>query len=182
MSVDPQIRHQRRMVFRMVVVCAIVAYGSLWFQQKEDERKAREAELRALVEEATRPPPAVDEGPKIPKSFVPGARTWLRPPEITERGPIEGVEDGLRQLGLASSDCLQSWWMLDPALRSIELHLVIEPGELKEAWLADHERVPAGPLDCLAEQVYALDWGSVPDAPLEVGYTLDFDPDALPGG
>ena len=179
MSVDPQIRHQRRMVFRMVVVCAIVAYGSVWFQQKEDARKATEEALLALAEQA--PAPA-DEGPKVSKSFVPGAKTWLRGALPAELAPIEGVEDGLRQLGLASSDCLQSWWMLDPALRSIELHLVIEPTGLAEAWLADHERAPAGPTDCLAEQVYALDWGSVPDAPLEVGYTLDFDPDALSGG
>ncbi len=181
---DPQIRFQRRMVFRMVVVCAIVAYGSLWFKQKEEARLAREAELLALTEAALAPPPEVaDDTPKVPKSFVPGARTWLRPPsDPVELVPIADVEDGLRQLGLASSDCLQAWWMLDPALRSIELHLLLEPGGVGEVWLADHERVPAGATDCLAAQVYALDWSGQPDAPFEVGYTLAFDPDALSGG
>jgi len=167
------------MVFRMVVVCAVVAYGSIWFQQQDDARKARDTELDALVADALRDPPPAEPAVALARDTP----TELSAPEgLATAGPVASLEGGVRALALGARGCLQSWWMLDPRLRGVDLHLAIEPGGLSGARVSAHAEAPAAAAACLAAAAWGLDWSGLPEAPLDLDYSLDFDPDAAPDG
>ena len=105
-----------------------------------------EPEDRAEAELPTEPPEQVEVKPprSEPRSWSPGARSPLAAPP--PGGKVLLVED-----------CLQQWWMLDPAL-SGELVVELEQGAGGlEATVLDHDSLPERVELCLASAIHGLD-------------------------
>ena len=43
-------------------------------------------------------------------------------------------------------------------------------------WIKDRSQVPSGPLACIANAVYPIDWGGLTEAPLEVTVRVRYEP------
>jgi hypothetical protein len=75
----------------------------------------------------------------------------------------------------SASRCLDGWAQEDPSLaQGIVLAISMDGQGLKDVWIKDRAEAPSGPLACLSNAVYPIDWGGLTKEDLlltvKVGY------------
>jgi len=72
--------------------------------------------------------------------------------------------------------CLDRWAELDDSLQSgVVLAFTLDAQGLQEVWIQDRSDVPSGPLKCIADAVYPVDWGGLTDAPVKVTIKIRYE-------
>ena len=121
-------------------------------------------------------PPAFDAGlAHHPRQLDRGGDGPIdkRPPEQRGRGSSDRLRQELRQRLDTALDgaqaCLESWAEQDDSLASgVMLAFTLDARGLQDVWIMDREGVPGGPLACIANSVYPIDWSGLAEAPMKV--------------
>jgi hypothetical protein len=72
------------------------------------------------------------------------------------------VRDLLGQMEQRAEACLASWATEDESLKQgLMLAIDIDEMGLQDVWFVDRTEVPSGPLACISNAVYALDWSGL---------------------
>ncbi len=67
------------------------------------------------------------------------------------------------------SACIARWGELEPGLEGrVLVEFELDERGLSDAWIADHDGVPEGTLDCFSEAVWHIDWEGTVALPLTV--------------
>ncbi len=76
-----------------------------------------------------------------------------------------------------TEQCLQRWTAVDPSLEAgVMLAFSLDADGLDEVWLEDRAEVPEGPLHCLSEGIYRIDWAGLTKHPLKVTDKISYRP------
>jgi RNA polymerase sigma-70 factor (ECF subfamily) len=125
------------------------------------------------------PPPVANAVAPVPSS---GSPPKLRPPGP---GPLRNrlgaeappnidevqarVRDKLDTVHAKAARCLAGWFAPDPALqKGVMLGIELDAVGLQRVWIDDLVDIPTGPLTCLSNAVYELDWGGIVAKPVTV--------------
>jgi len=180
-AIDPfdiDVRGQRRAVFRLVIVAGVILVMSMAGKKSRERAEAAQLVAPAPAHLETSPVQSrVTPEAREPHTFAPGARTPVpRPlptrtsvaPPLAPAPTDTGAEDLQLREALHATleevvpdvrDCLQMWWMLDPALSgAVEVEFALTEQGLGEVEILDHSDVPVGPLSCFATALYGVDW------------------------
>jgi hypothetical protein len=77
----------------------------------------------------------------------------------------------------AAQACLDSWSEQDDSLDAgVMLAFSLDDRGLQQVWIQDRQGVPAGPLACIANAVYPIDWGGLTTEPVEVTVPVKYEP------
>jgi hypothetical protein len=94
-----------------------------------------------------------------------------RRPDGARNAPVNVVQirERFREVDDAVERCLSRFAAEDPALaQGVMLAFTLDADGLQDVWIVDHEDVSAGPLTCLSEAVYGVDWSGLTRDPLQV--------------
>lgn len=81
------------------------------------------------------------------------------------------IQDNMEDVREDIAGCINDWLAVEPNIEGkVNVGFRINADGLQEAWIADHESVPDGPLTCFASAVYAADWEGISDQPVEVTF------------
>lgn len=129
------------------------------------------APLPAFDAGATRHPRRLDRGGDGPKDKRPGPR---RPDsDALKKALFQRLDQALD----AAQTCLDAWSEQDDSLDAgVMLAFGLDDRGLQQVWIMDREGVPAGPLACIANSVYPIDWSGVTNEPLEVTVPIKYQP------
>jgi hypothetical protein len=124
-------------------------------------------------------PPA--PAPRHPKALAPGYGTFVdrRPnPGPDSARVTDELHSRMAEVRAAAARCLDGWAQADPSLEGgVMLAFSIDDRGLKEVWIMDHDEAPSGPLACLSNAVYPVDWSGLTKDPMRVtvrvGYAQD---------
>jgi RNA polymerase sigma factor (sigma-70 family) len=109
-------------------------------------------------------PPARLEpvGSSLPRNRLPET-----PPNFKEM-QVQ-VHARLEEFHARADRCLQGWSAPDPALaKGVMLAIELDPDGLQSVGIEDMVDVPSGPLSCLSDAVYGLDWSGIVDRPMKL--------------
>lgn len=78
----------------------------------------------------------------------------------------------------SAAHCLDGWAQADPSLDAgVVLAISVDDRGLKDVWIMDRDEAPSGPLACLSNAVYPVDWSGLTKAPMrltvKIGYARD---------
>jgi hypothetical protein len=120
---------------------------------------------------ATRHPRRLDRGGDGPRDKRPGPR---RPDsDALKKALFQRLDQALD----AAQTCLDAWSEQDDSLETgVMLAFSLDDRGLQQVWIMDREGVPAGPLACIANSVYPIDWSGVTNEPLEVTVPIKYEP------
>jgi hypothetical protein len=115
------------------------------------------------------PPPhfATAPGPRLGPvgPGFPANKLGRTPPDFEAKQAR--VHDLLEALNARADECLAQWSAPDPALeKGVMLGIDFDPTGLRSVWIKDLVEIPDGPLRCLSDAVYALDWSGIADQPM----------------
>jgi hypothetical protein len=108
------------------------------------------------------PPPRLERGGGLPRD---------RRPEAARNAPVNVVQirERFREVDDAVERCLSRFAAEDPALaEGVMLAFTLDADGLQDVWIVDHENVSEGPLTCLSQAVYGVDWSGLTRDPLQV--------------
>jgi hypothetical protein len=75
----------------------------------------------------------------------------------------------LNELHARADKCLAGWSAPDPALREgVMLAIEIDKAGLQQVAIKDMVEIPDGPLRCLSNAAYELDWSGITEAPVMI--------------
>jgi RNA polymerase sigma factor (sigma-70 family) len=75
---------------------------------------------------------------------------------------VARTEDKLDQMRERANHCLAGWQRLDPALsEGIMLEVMFDADGLEDVWVDGQPTIPDGPLRCLSNAVYEIDWSGL---------------------
>jgi RNA polymerase sigma-70 factor (ECF subfamily) len=81
----------------------------------------------------------------------------------------EHITERLRRADVATQACMERWSQVDPSLvDGVMLALTLDERGLDEVWIEDRAEIPSGPLQCLSEGIYQIDWSGLTKEPLKV--------------
>jgi hypothetical protein len=129
------------------------------------------AALPAFDAGATRHPRRLDRGGDGPTDKRPGPR---RPDaDALKKALFQRLDQALE----AAQTCLDAWSEQDDSLDAgVMLAFGLDDRGLQQVWIKDREGVPAGPLACIANSVYPIDWAGLTREPLEVTVPIKYEP------
>jgi hypothetical protein len=127
--------------------------------------------LPAFDAGASRHPRRLDRGGNGPRDRRPGPR---RPDsDALKKALFQRLDRALE----GAQACLDAWSQQDDSLDSgVMLAFSLDDRGLQQVWIVDREGVPAGPLACIANSVYPIDWGGLTTEPLEVTVPVKYEP------
>jgi RNA polymerase sigma-70 factor (ECF subfamily) len=118
------------------------------------------------VADAT-PPPRFVESPRRLDRSGNGPRNRLEHPPPNFREIQARVRGKLDEFQERAENCLAGWTAPDPALdKGVMLRIELDPAGLQAVSIDDLVDVPTGPLRCLGDAVYAIDWGGIVPQPM----------------
>jgi hypothetical protein len=119
---------------------------------------------------ATRHPRRLDRGGDGPTDKRPGA------PRADAAALKKALFQRLDQAMEAAQTCLDAWAEQDDSLDSgVVLAFGLDARGLQQVWIKDREGVPAGPLACIANSVYPIDWSGLTTEPVEVTVPIKYE-------
>lgn len=101
-----------------------------------------------------------------------------RGPNATGNIDAAALSAGFDALDADITDCVAQWFAVDPTMGGrVEIGFDIGPDGLTDAWIADRQDLPDGPLTCFGAAIYGVDWSGVTDQPIELTrpYTVSAD-------
>jgi RNA polymerase sigma-70 factor (ECF subfamily) len=107
------------------------------------------------------PPPRLEPaGDKPPRS-----RLEKDPPNLARmQSKVMAV---LEDMNARADRCLEGWSAADPALqKGVMVGIEMDRMGLTRVWIDDLVEIPQGPLACLSNAVYSLDWSGITEQPL----------------
>ena len=111
------------------------------------------------------PPRFVGVAPRLDRSGE-GPRNRLENPPPNVKEIQARLHAKLDELADRAEPCLAGWTAPDPALqKGVMLGIDLDPQGLQSVWVGDLVEIPTGPLRCLSDAVYTLDWGGIVDRP-----------------
>jgi hypothetical protein len=127
--------------------------------------------LPAFDAGASRHPRRLDRAGDGPTDKRPGPR---RPnSEALKKALFQRIDQALE----GAQTCLDAWSEQDESLDSgVMLAFGLDDRGLQQVWIMDRQGVPAGPLACIANSVYPLDWGGLTTEPIEVTVPVKYEP------
>jgi hypothetical protein len=82
----------------------------------------------------------------------------------------------LDQAREAAERCMERWAVVDPSLeKGVMLAFSLDADGLQEVWIEDRADIPSGPLQCLSEGVYQMDWSGLTQEPLKVSDKIRYE-------
>ena len=103
------------------------------------------------------------------------------PDDAAGRQLVDDIKAGMELVADDIEACIDDWAELNPGLNGrVDVGFRIGPEGLTEAWIVDHQDVPAGPLTCFSAAVWEVDWADITEEPLEV--TFPFEVEVEPEG
>jgi hypothetical protein len=154
---------------------------------RPDRRRAFELGARVRI------PPPVSAGeahapPRThhPRALAPGGGGFVdRREDAGADNLMSEIPKRMAEVREAASHCLDGWVEEDPSLAAgVMLDIRLDEQGLKEVSIMDRAEAPSGPLACLTNAVYPIDWGGLTKAPLrvtvKVGYARDAAAEASP--
>jgi hypothetical protein len=72
------------------------------------------------------------------------------------------LEQRMDEVRASTAHCLDGWEKEDPSLAAgVMLALSVDEQGLEDVWIMDRAEAPSGPLACLSNAVYPIDWGGL---------------------
>ena len=120
---------------------------------------------------ATRHPRKLDRSGDGPRDRRPGPR---RPDsDAMKKALFQRLDQALD----AAQTCLDAWSEQDGSIdQGVMLAFSLDDRGLQHVWIMDREGVPSGPLACIANSVYPIDWSGITREPLEVTVPIKYQP------
>jgi hypothetical protein len=129
---------------------------------------ARDASPPALNRPAARLAASSGDGPrnKLPDT----------PPNFKEmQAAARQRMDALHE---KANHCLAGFSAADPVLqKGVMLGIELDGAGLQRVWIDDLVDIPSGPLRCLSDAVYQIDWSGISDKPLMLTVPERYEPD-----
>jgi hypothetical protein len=72
------------------------------------------------------------------------------------------LEKRMTEVRTSTAHCLDGWAKEDPSLAAgVMLALSVDEQGLDQVWIMDRDEAPSGPLACLSNAVYPIDWSGL---------------------
>jgi hypothetical protein len=72
------------------------------------------------------------------------------------------LERRMTEVRTSAAHCLDGWAKEDPSLAAgVMLALAVDEQGLQDVWIMDRDEAPSGPLACLSNAVYPIDWSGL---------------------
>jgi len=114
-------------------------------------------------------PPRFAQPPRRLDRSGDGPRSRLEQPPPNFKAIQAQLRSKLDELQEQADGCLAGWTAPDPALeKGVMLRIGLDPTGLQAVSIDDLVDVPSGPLRCLGDAVYAIDWGGIVPQPMEL--------------
>ncbi|HTA19706.1 MAG TPA: hypothetical protein VK989_10465 [Polyangia bacterium] len=100
-----------------------------------------------------------------PRTLMPGANGLVdRRPDGGADWPLlkSELEKRMTEVRTSTAHCLDGWAQEDPSLAAgVMLALSVDEQGLDQVWIMDRDEAPSGPLACLSNAVYPIDWSGL---------------------
>jgi hypothetical protein len=100
-----------------------------------------------------------------PRTLMPGANGLVdKRPDGGADWPMlkTELEKRMTEVRTSTAHCLDGWAKEDPSLAAgVTLALSVDEQGLDSVWIMDRDEAPSGPLACLSNAVYPIDWGGL---------------------
>jgi hypothetical protein len=132
-----------------------------------DRRQAFELGRRVFLPRPSVTSGAVDAAPVThhPRTLLPGGDGLVdKRPDGGADWPMlkSELEQRMTEVRTSTAHCLDGWAKEDPSLAAgVMLALSVDEQGLEDVWIMDRDEAPSGPLACLSNAVYPIDWGGL---------------------
>jgi hypothetical protein len=110
---------------------------------------------------------AADAAPPThhPRTLMPGGNGLVdRRPDGGADWPMlkTELEKRMTEVRTSAAHCLDGWAKEDPSLTDgVMLAIGVDEQGLDQVWIVDRDEAPSGPLACLSNAVYPIDWSGL---------------------
>jgi hypothetical protein len=115
-----------------------------------------------------------------PRALMPGGDGLVdrRPDGGTDWPNLKAeLEKRIHEVRTSTAHCLDGWAKEDPSLATgVVLALSVDEQGLADVWIKDRAEAPSGPLSCLSNSVYPIDWGGLTKDKMLLTVRVQYEP------